>query len=202
MQGTSPFSHQSQSFHSSSYQPKLEADFMRDFSCCGLTLATLHDLLEHYEDNHNQEVGELQRKSSASGPPPDPKAAIAANAAAAIKDPQSQHKSKPATPQRSNTPIQTQKTPTQGRYPVSSNQDDETIGNMEMEDDFPQSALQNYTMTQPRRSQASQFGQPANRAPPLDMSRINGSNAYVQHQGLRKTTPTTPVSGGTPYYTH
>ncbi|PWY92023.1 C2H2 transcription factor [Aspergillus heteromorphus CBS 117.55] len=53
MTGTSPFtSLQSPSFHSSSYLPKLEANFMRDFSCCGVTLPTLHDLLQHYEEAH------------------------------------------------------------------------------------------------------------------------------------------------------
>ena len=52
MTGTSPFTFQSPSFHSSSYLPKLEANFMRDFQCCGVTLPTLHDLLQHYEEVH------------------------------------------------------------------------------------------------------------------------------------------------------
>ena len=58
MQGTSPFggfgAHQSPSFHSSSYLPKLEANFMRDFTCCGKILPNLHDLLQHYEEAHTQ----------------------------------------------------------------------------------------------------------------------------------------------------
>ncbi|UKZ75380.1 hypothetical protein TrVFT333_003063 [Trichoderma virens FT-333] len=57
MQGTSPFTggaHQSPSFHSSSYLPKLEASFMRDFTCCGKILPNLHDLLQHYEEAHTQ----------------------------------------------------------------------------------------------------------------------------------------------------
>lgn len=56
MQGTSPFAYQSPSFHSSSYLPKLEANFMKDFSCCDLTLGTLHDLLQHFEETHAQQV--------------------------------------------------------------------------------------------------------------------------------------------------
>lgn len=52
MTGTSPFTYNSPSFHSSSYLPKLEADFCKDFSCCGLPLPTLHDLLRHYEEFH------------------------------------------------------------------------------------------------------------------------------------------------------
>lgn len=38
--------------HSSSYLPNLEADFCKDYSCCGLLLPTLHDLLRHYEEAH------------------------------------------------------------------------------------------------------------------------------------------------------
>ena len=38
------------------YMPKLEARSMRDFECCGQTLPTLHDLLEHYEAAHAQQT--------------------------------------------------------------------------------------------------------------------------------------------------
>jgi len=58
MQGSSPNpfggAPQSSSFHSSSYLPKLEANFMRDFTCCGKILPNLHDLLQHYEEAHTQ----------------------------------------------------------------------------------------------------------------------------------------------------
>ncbi|KAK6350293.1 Transcriptional regulator of ribosomal biogenesis proteins [Orbilia brochopaga] len=57
MTGTSPFSYQSPSYHSSSYLPKLEANFFRDFSCCGKTLPSLHDLLQHYEEVHASQSG-------------------------------------------------------------------------------------------------------------------------------------------------
>ncbi|KAM7224344.1 hypothetical protein V8F06_000125 [Rhypophila decipiens] len=54
MTGTSPYpNHQSPSYHSSSYIPKLEANFMRDFVCCDRTWPTLHDLLQHYEEHHH-----------------------------------------------------------------------------------------------------------------------------------------------------
>ncbi|KAL2258588.1 hypothetical protein VTK26DRAFT_8058 [Humicola hyalothermophila] len=54
MTGTSPYiNHQSSSFQSSSYIPRLEASFMRDFTCCDRTWPTLHDLLQHYEENHH-----------------------------------------------------------------------------------------------------------------------------------------------------
>lgn len=55
MTGTSPnLTHQSPSFHSNSYLPKLEATFMRDFTCCGRIFPTMHELLQHYEEKHCQ----------------------------------------------------------------------------------------------------------------------------------------------------
>ncbi|KAJ5673372.1 hypothetical protein N7507_002499 [Penicillium longicatenatum] len=83
MTGTSPFTFQSPSFHSSSYLPKLEANFMRDFSCCGVTLPTLHDLLQHYEEAH-------ATKSPNQGHRPSQGENRAAMAAAAIAQQQSQ----------------------------------------------------------------------------------------------------------------
>ncbi|KAJ5786602.1 uncharacterized protein N7503_011814 [Penicillium pulvis] len=83
MTGTSPFTFQSPSFHSSSYLPKLEANFMRDFSCCGVTLPTLHDLLQHYEEAH-------ATKSPNQGHRPSQGDNRAAMAAAAIAQQQSQ----------------------------------------------------------------------------------------------------------------
>ncbi|KAI0158212.1 hypothetical protein GGR57DRAFT_490838 [Xylariaceae sp. FL1272] len=54
MAGTSPFTGaaQSPSFHSNSYIPKLEAEYLRNFVCCDLKLDTMHDLLRHYETVH------------------------------------------------------------------------------------------------------------------------------------------------------
>ena len=213
MQGTSPFAYQSPSFHSSSYQPKLEADFMRDFSCCNLKLPTLHDLLEHYEENHHQQIEEMQRRQTDEGPPPDPKAALASNAAAAVKDPaQAQHQQALRqrhqamnTPQRSNTPTQSQHTPRshQQNYapipvpqPSMGQDEDATVGDMEMDDDFSNQMAQYQMQQQPNMMQGNQFGQPAARAPPLDLSAVNGSNALLQHQGLRNSSPNTPTSAG------
>lgn len=54
MTGTSPFTgaHQSPSFQSNSYIPKMEAEYLRNFVCCDLKLDTMHDLLRHYETVH------------------------------------------------------------------------------------------------------------------------------------------------------
>lgn len=34
------------------YFPTIEADFCKDYTCCGKLLPTLHDLLSHYEEQH------------------------------------------------------------------------------------------------------------------------------------------------------
>lgn len=41
-----------QSPPTASYLPDLEADYCKDYSCCGQLLPTLHDLLRHYEEAH------------------------------------------------------------------------------------------------------------------------------------------------------
>ncbi|KAF3991536.1 hypothetical protein FT663_02265 [Candidozyma haemuli var. vulneris] len=38
--------------NTTSYLPTLEADYCKDYSCCGQLLPTLHDLLRHYEEAH------------------------------------------------------------------------------------------------------------------------------------------------------
>ncbi|KAJ8607467.1 hypothetical protein MRB53_040317 [Persea americana] len=53
MAGTSPaFNYHSPSFHSSSYLPKMEANYMKDYICCDIHLDSMHELLQHYEEAH------------------------------------------------------------------------------------------------------------------------------------------------------
>jgi len=202
MQGTSPFAYQSPSFHSSSYLPKLEANFMRDFACCNIILPGMHELLQHYEENHaGQMPGALTKHNQSQGPPPDPKAAIAAGAAAALRDPSRAQKPKPAAPDRSHTPVQSRRAQQlaqqtiQGFAPPSTpiSEDEDAVGDMELDDGFAPNMNSPYT--QPRLMQQSQFGRP-NRVPPLDMHALNVASMQQQHQGLRHSTPTTPVTAG------
>jgi len=222
MQGTSPFAaYQSPSYHSSSYLPKLEANFMRDFSCCGLTLASLHELLQHYEEQHTGSLPPSLQKQNSSDERYDGKVAVAANTAAAIQG-QGRVQERPVqidttrqgqvTPRSESTPVtprQSQQDPQQvshGYAPAESSaiQEDDTVGDMEMDDyDFapPSNALQQLqypVQNQGRIISRSQFGQPASsRVPPLDMNTLNmGNPIHQQHQGLRNSQPTTPVSAG------
>lgn len=66
MTGTSPFAGvaQSPSFHSNSYIPKMEVEYLRDFVCCDIKLDTMHDLLRHYETVHTGVNGQASRNGN------------------------------------------------------------------------------------------------------------------------------------------
>ncbi|KAI8340606.1 hypothetical protein BC941DRAFT_500200 [Chlamydoabsidia padenii] len=50
---------------------RLEADYCKDFSCCGLVLNDLHDLLQHYEECHVQCEEDEQDSNSDNNPDDD-----------------------------------------------------------------------------------------------------------------------------------
>lgn len=192
---------------------------MRDFSCCGLTLPSLHELLQHYEEYHAQQMPpSLQRPNpSQMIMPPDSKAAIAAGAAAAVQERAQQERAKaessnsgqistiparsstPATPRNANPSMRTataESTPTH----IQLSQDMDAVQDMEMDDETILAATNlhsQYSMqNQPRMIQRSQFGQPSSaRLPPLDLDALSMGNP-LPHQGLRNSQPTTPVASG------
>lgn len=198
---------------------------MRDFSCCGLNLPTLHELLQHYEEHHTDQGP----PSSQMQIPPksevrvDPKAAIAATTLDAVRNrgrgqqqqQQQQHdelsQKGPATPQPSSSPVTPRQTQNSPQIPQSFapmhpkiEQDDDGMGDLEMED-LEFSDLQQYTAERHAKIlQRSQFGQPASsKLPNLGINTMNMGNTLQQRQGLRNSQPTTPVSGGrngTVYY--
>jgi hypothetical protein len=51
-------------FHQAGPGSVLEEAWMRDFSCCGLSLATIHDLLLHYEEAHAEKSNESKEQPS------------------------------------------------------------------------------------------------------------------------------------------
>ncbi|MCJ1479615.1 Transcriptional regulator of ribosomal biogenesis proteins [Lambiella insularis] len=221
MQGTSPFPYRSPSFHSSSYLPKLEANFMRDFTCCGLTMHSLHALLQHYEESHAPQIplpmqSEFSRQNIA---PPDTRAAIASAAASNVQNQarqQSGGASSSSNPSSNDQPFSSGmggsrsaqqhphfKTGEFHRTPLQPVQDMDTVEDMEMDDtDFTSIGHlqgQYATLESPQMIARSQFGQPASaRVPPLDMNALNFNNPLQGHQGLRQSQPSTPVSGGRP----
>lgn len=216
MQGTSPFAYHTPSFHSSSYLPKMEANFMRDFSCCGLTLPSLHELLQHYEERHDQQTPSTVQKNTAARLP-DNKAAIAAGAAAAVQERAQQQSAGPSTSRPSYTlppdsagsatprhmqPSSLRRIATDiPSAPVLPAHDMDAVHDMEM-DDEPTAMMNDLPSPfaapdQSRTMQRTGFGQPpSTRVPPLDLASLNMGNPLQSHQGLRHSTPTTPVAPG------
>ena len=227
MQGSSPFPYRSPSYHSSSYFPKLEANFMRDFRCCDLTLPTTHELLQHYEECHTQHMPESMRKQSTQSNAQLGGKATGASDVGGSRDQTQKEEARddatnrlqpssilksPANPKVS--PVgKSESTGTGYQNPqMAPSQDIDGLQDMEMDMDVDAMAppetyqSQQYQMPDPpRMMQRSQFGQPPSmRVPPLNIDTINMARPIQQHQGLRNSTPSTPIGSGRagPMYQH
>ncbi len=148
MTGTSPFTYQTPNF-SSSYYPKMEADFMRDFYCCNITHPSMHDLLHHYEVCHaEQPMSSLNGQLQQHAPLPDSRAAVAAGAAqqhAQMTHHQTSHPHQPVQPTQYGAPTYMNSMPMMNhrthtgnpvRTPLRPVQDIDVVEDMEMDDDL------------------------------------------------------------------
>ncbi|KAF1988513.1 hypothetical protein K402DRAFT_411464 [Aulographum hederae CBS 113979] len=198
MTGTSPFTfHQSPSFHSSSYLPKMEADFLRDYTCCGMTLDSLHDLLSHYEENHaapSEFIAQRPSQSGQGGASARPSENFIAQESS--KQQWDARRPPPVNPQQQgfggNMGAQ-QSHPTTNRSSLATVHDVDTIEDMDMDmdmGDVPTTPSANQSFQFPPQ-QANQ-NTPRIQPPPLNM---NLANTMQAHQGLRSATPTTPQAG-------
>ena len=176
---------------------------MRDFSCCGKTLPTMHDLLQHYEESHaGRPQQQTQQNPGSSQMVPDSRAAIATNAAAAV---QQQAQQQPlVAPQQVNGagPTETNIKSSSNSSNLNASQlqsipDMDTVEDMEMDDAieeadattpppnlYTQAANQNTPQ-----AQYTQSNQP--RLAPLNI------NLLPQYKGFRNSTPTTPTTART-----
>ncbi|KAK2627502.1 hypothetical protein QTJ16_003468 [Diplocarpon rosae] len=222
MAGTSPFPYQSPSYHSSSYLPKLEANFMRDFTCCGQTLPTLHDLLQHYEEAHAQQTPQSLRTASAAAKvrensTPNSKAALAAQAASAVQQQaqqQQNHHLQPPRPQGLHMPHggpsiggiqlmrqqqQQQQQQSQPSTPLQKNalplvEDMDDVEDMEMDDAIgPMDNMPAETPVPMR--QQTQSAQQSFFGQQLRPG-LNLNSSGLQHSGLRTSQPSTPATAG------
>ncbi|RMZ85827.1 hypothetical protein DV737_g427, partial [Chaetothyriales sp. CBS 132003] len=175
MSGTSPFTFQSPSYHSSSYLPKLEANFMKDFSCCGLTLPTLHDLLQHYEEAHAQK--DPVSNHGVQARIPDTRAALATTTAS------QQQQQQQVQQQVQQQQVQQQ----QAQQQQAQQQQVQHQQVQQMGDNTPPSNL--YTRSSATASPQVQFAsmqQP--QIPQLSTTMMQG------HQAYRQSAPTTPIA--------
>lgn len=164
---------------------------MKDYICCGITLDSLHELLQHYEEAH------AQVPTQTMGRTPKEQLAAYANArntnggtAAHMAQQQGQQPQQQAPLSNVNTMPQFNHPSglTQGltRDPLQSDQDMDDM-DMDMEDSSAAPAVQepyqNQFQPQP------QFGRQQSRAPSLN---IGMASAFQNQQGFNTSTPTTP----------
>ncbi len=178
--GTSPYKYGSPSFHSSSYLPKMEATYMKDYVCCDIRLDSMHELLQHYEEAHAAQPTQTMGRTPRDLQFPSGRAANASNTAQAVQ--QQAHPQQPLPHQPVQYPNHLP-----AASPLFSGQSGDQIGafdsldDMDMDDGGPT----------PQRSQFQpqpQFGRQQPRGPAVN---VNLANAF-QGQGLNSAGPTTP----------
>lgn len=184
MTGTSPFTFQSPSFHSSSYLPKLEANFMRDFSCCGVTLPTLHDLLQHYEEAH-------ATKSSHQGPRPSQGDTRATIAAALAQQQVQQHDSHSRGLHPDRSPLDLQRKLSQNQS-SQHHSDLDTIDDMELDEPLGDADGSSQMFSQSRNTGQGGFESSNQNIPQLNLTML------PSHQGFKGSQPGTPVASARP----
>ena len=191
---------------------------MRDFSCCGNTLPTLHDLLQHYEESHAQQTPQSLRTAGQAAraretTTPNSKAAIAAQAATAVQNQAQQQQAQSTQQSRSNLKLsqggvgvggiqlmrQQQHAQPQTSVPLQKNVQpvDEMDGVEDMEMDDAIGPMENVPETTPNPSQnqpvqpvqPSMFGQ-------QPRPTLNLNAGALQYSGLRTSQPPTPASAG------
>lgn len=195
MAGTSPFAfHQSPSYHSSSYLPKLEADFMRDFVCCGTMWKDLHALLTHYEETHAQQEPP-QDPSAAQNVMPDQRAALASNTRAQI-----QHEAQKRAAQAENQVAAVQPSLTRSGFnnTLQTIPDMDAVEDMDMDMDMDGMDGTNET-TPPSNmfSQLSNHSSPNTQHSAIAQAQVPqlNTNMMQSHQAYRNSTPSTPIAG-------
>ncbi|KAK5719310.1 Transcriptional regulator of ribosomal biogenesis proteins [Elasticomyces elasticus] len=184
MAGTSPYNFQSPSFHSSSYLPKMEANYMKDYVCCDIRLDSMHELLQHYEEAHASQPTQTMGKTPKEQQYPSSRAANATSTAQAVQQ-QAQIQPPNFQPQVH----QMQHHPNLQTSPLFSGQSSEqmefeSLDSMDMDPSGLASRMQS-----PQASQYQpqpQFGRQQPRGPSVN---VDIANAF-QGQGLG--TPTTP----------
>lgn len=194
MMGTSPapFANNSPSFHSSSYLPKMEAAFMKGFTCCGLTLDSLHDLLQHFEETHASAPGSRPSQPTNGLPPTSGGPATSIAPGQTQGEPsmntqfgfQSRSGSAGASRNRSMGSV--------SRSNLSTVQDVDTVEDMDIDmDALSFEGMEAIEETPAQFPVQTAFNQNQTQLPQLN---VNLANTMQTHQGLRTSTPNTPAT--------
>jgi transcription factor SFP1 len=198
---------------------------MRDFACCGQTLPTLHDLLQHYEEAHAQQTPQSLRTATAAArarenSTPNSKAAIAAQAATAVQQQaqqqQNQQQSQQPRPQGLQMPqgganvggiqlMRQQQQQSQPSTPVPKNiqpvsvsvsDDMDDVEDMEMDDAIGPLDPAPETPVQAHQQPVQPVQQSMFGQQQRPNLNLNSNIAGLQHSGLRTSQPTTPATAG------
>lgn len=159
---------------------------MRDFSCCGVTLPTLHDLLQHYEEAH-------ATKSPNQGHRPSQGENRAALAAAAIAHQQSQQHGNQGRGLQPDRTIDMQRKMSQNPS-ASQHADLDTIDDMELDEPMDDGDGTTSQLFSPQLRDGGQggFGN-SNQGPQLNLGML------PSHQGFSTPSqPGTPIGSGRP----
>ena len=190
MAGTSPYAFQSPSFHSSSYLPKMEANYMKDYVCCDIRLDSMHELLQHYEEAHAAQPTQTMGRTPKDQQYPSSRAANATSTAQAV-----QQQSQVYPQQYAQPPPPPQQQPRQNMAPnaspMFSGQSHEQMGTFDGLDDMDMDDSSLGPQTQHQGSQFQpqpQFGRQQPRGTSVN---VNIANAF-QGQGLNSAGPVTP----------
>ena len=187
MTGTSPYNFQSPSYHSSSYLPKMEANYMKDYVCCDIPLDSMHELLQHYEEAHAAQPTQTMGRTPKDQQYPSSRAANATSTAQAV---QQQEAQQPNLPQQLRPSQNSSMQP--GNSPLFGGQTHDQIGtfgaleDMDMDDSSPSTQMHQRAGSQFQPQ--PQFGRQQPRGPSVD---VNLANAF-QGQALNSAGPTTP----------
>lgn len=159
---------------------------MRDFSCCGVTLPTLHDLLQHYEEAH-------ATKSPNQGHRPSQGENRAALAAAAIAQQQNQQHGNQGRGLQPERTLDMQRKMGQNSS-IIQHGDLDTIDDMELDEPMGDDDGTTSQLFSPQLRENSQgaFGS-SNQGPQLNLGML------PSHQGFNTPSqPGTPIGSGRP----
>lgn len=191
MGGTSPYNVQSPSYHSSSYLPKMEANFWNNLRCCDIGFGDLHELLQHFEEVHSHQPQTFPFKQSQSIGRRRTSIMPGANTGL----PTMSDASKPVNSVRGFQSVLDGRPPgisafrspqlgpeVQNKSSLSNAQDMETLGDMEMDDDTQMQGV----------NQSMSFNQS------LDRFHQNNSNNQILNTSFSKLTEGTGFVTPTP----
>lgn len=154
---------------------------MRDFSCCAVTLPTLHDLLQHYEEAHATKPTQPGHRPSQSD-----RAALAAAAIAQQQSQQQNNQSRGLQPDR----FDMMRKPSLN---LPQHSDLDTIDDMEMDEPMGENDTSQMFSQQQNNGQGG-FGDPNDRGSQLNLTMLQTQQSFKGSQPGTPVPTTRPIN--------